>query len=159
MPEFILWFLVFLYHIQLVWSKMNVLAYTINHGFILSTCPIQYHLLCSPVFQNGVEQQCWKGNSQKDCIYGGEKNWFFYLSEINTRTTKLHNKYLKDFKSPQSYFKQTNKKAWIYPCTSLCINHSLQIFHFTLNSKLVFISFLMISYRYYSGEVGWALEL
>lgn len=89
---------------------MIVLAYTINHGFILSTCPIQYHLLCSPVFQNGVEQQCWKGNSQKDCIYGGEKNWFFYLSEINTRTTKLHNKYLKDFKSPQSYFKQTKKK-------------------------------------------------
>lgn len=39
------------------------------------------------------------------------KELTFYLSEINTRTTKLHNKYLKDFKSPQSYFKQTNKKA------------------------------------------------
>lgn len=43
------------------------------------------------------------------------KELIFYLSEINTRTTKLHNKYLKDFKSPQSYFKQTKKKSLNLP--------------------------------------------
>lgn len=159
MPEFILWFLVFLYHIQLVWSKMNVLAYTINHGFILSMCPIQYHLLCSPVFQNGVEQQCWKGNSQKDCIYGGEKNWFFILVRLIQGPLSYTISTWRISKAHRVTLNKQKKKAWIYPCTSLCINHSLQIFHFTLNSKLVFISFLMISYRYYSGEVGWALEL
>lgn len=141
MPEFILWFLVFLYHIQLVWSKMNVLAYTINHGFILSTCPIQYHLLCSPVFQNGVEQQCWKGNSQKDCIYGGEKNWFFILVRLiqgplsytisTWRISKAHrvtlNKQTKkpEFTHAHHFALTTHSKYFILLLTqSLCLSAS-----------------------------------
>lgn len=58
---------------QLALSKTNMLAHTINPTFVPPVYPIQCHLAHSLIFWNGAEQQCPKGNSQRECIYGGEK--------------------------------------------------------------------------------------
>lgn len=53
-----------------------MLAHTINQTLVPPVYPIQCHLAHSLVFWNGAEQHCPKGNSQRECIYGGEKKVF-----------------------------------------------------------------------------------
>lgn len=84
---------------QPAWSKTNMLSHAINHAFVPPVYPIQWHLAHSLVFWNGAEQHCPKGNSQRECIYGGGKKWFFFtLAGNKARTIKLHSKQLKVFK-------------------------------------------------------------
>lgn len=53
-----------------------MLAHTINQTLVPPVYPIHCHLTHSLVFWNGAEQHCPKGNSQWECIYGGEKKLF-----------------------------------------------------------------------------------